>query len=81
MRIEGYIDSISNEGKLIARFSRKVDLNNSVKDTRNNKVGKIDWIFGPVDKPYYEIYPFKKSQKTLSLIGNKIYVEEDSHGK
>ncbi len=81
MRTEGYIDSISNGGKIIARFPFKVNLNTPVKDIRNKTIGKIDWIFGPVDEPYFEIEPFDKSQKTLSLIGTKIYVEEDNNGK
>ena len=81
MRTEGYIDSISNEGKIIARFPTHVNLNTPVKDIRNKKIGKIDWIFGPIDKPYFEIEPLNKSQKTLSLIGSTIYVEEDNNGK
>ena len=81
MRIEGYIDSISQNGKIIARFPRMVSLNTPVKDIRNKTIGKIDWIFGPIDKPYFEIVPQNKSQKTLSLIGNKLYLEEDNNGK
>ncbi len=81
MRIEGYIDSISHDGKIIARFPRMISLNTPVKDIRNKKIGKIDWIFGPVDEPYFEIEPQNKSQKTLSLIGNKVYLEEDKNGK
>ncbi|MFP4051960.1 MAG: H/ACA ribonucleoprotein complex subunit GAR1 [Thermoplasmata archaeon] len=81
MRTEGYIDSISDNGKIIARFPASVNSNTLVKDIRNKTIGKIDWIFGPVDEPYYEIEPLNKSQKTLSLIGNKIYVEEDNNGK
>lgn len=81
MRTEGYVDSISQEGKIMARFPKMVSLNTSVKDIRNKKIGEIDWIFGPVDKPYFEIDPYNKSKKTLSLIGSKIYVEEDNNGK
>ena len=81
MRTEGYIDSISQNGKIIARFPKMVSLNTPVNDIRNKKIGKIEWIFGPVDEPYFEIEPYNKSQKTLSLIGNKIYVEEDNNGK
>ena len=81
MRIEGYIDSISNNGKIIARFPKMINLNTPVKDVRNNTIGEIDWIFGPVDRPYFEIDPNNISQKRLSLIDNKIYIEEDTDGR
>ncbi len=77
LRTKGKIVEISNRDKVIARFSRELDLETEVKDKRNRTIGKISWIFGPVDDPYYEINTSSYGRNRLALDGDALYAEEE----
>ncbi|MFO8110519.1 MAG: hypothetical protein R6U17_08410 [Thermoplasmata archaeon] len=79
MRIEGKVHTISNRGEIIARFPSHVSKRSTVLDNRRNKVGKISWVFGPVDAPYVEVSPKKTMKRPLTMIGRPVFVEEDNN--
>ena len=76
MRLKGKVVEISNRDNIIARFSREVPVGVEVKDKRNKTIGKVSWIFGPVDDPYFEIQPTEKRIR-LAIDGDVIYAEEE----
>ena len=76
-RTEGEIITLTNRDEIIARFSTKMEVGTSVIDNTNKKVGTINDIFGPVKDPYYQIESTKKREKRISMLGKKLYVEEE----
>ena len=77
-RFEGEFITLTRTEGIIARFPKTVSIGTEIVDNRNNKIGRINRIFGPVDDPYYEIEPEKKRDKRLSINRKKLYVEEDN---
>ncbi|MFP4001248.1 MAG: Gar1/Naf1 family protein [Candidatus Natronoplasma sp.] len=76
MKIEGEIESISHREKLIARFSKTPESGARVFDNKSKLIGKVGWIFGPVDDPYVEVKLKDDPKKRLTMMNGKIYAEE-----
>ncbi len=77
MRINGKVVTLQGRDKIIARFSKSLKLGAKVFDKRNRELGKIEWIFGPVDYPYYEIKANTNYIRRLSISEQNIYAEEE----
>ncbi len=76
MKIKGKIETVSDNGDLIARFPQIPQIGASVFDNKNKLIGKVGWIFGPVEDPYVEIKPEIDPKNRLTMIRERIYVEE-----
>ncbi len=76
MRSEGNIRCITDQGDVIARFPHTPMMGSPVLDKKKNKIGEVSWIFGPVADPYVEIKLENEPKKRLSILNDKIYVEE-----
>ncbi|MFO7793251.1 MAG: hypothetical protein R6W73_09800 [Candidatus Saliniplasma sp.] len=76
LKIYGKVMNFQGRDKMIAKFSRSLEISSSIFDNRNREIGEIEWIFGPVDDPYYEIKT-QNEMKRLSMINQKIYAEEE----
>ncbi len=51
----GKVEEITCDGRLIARCSSVPELGDHVFDRRQNKIGTIGKVFGPVDEPYVSV--------------------------
>jgi len=76
LKIEGEIESISHREKIIARFSKIPGIGANVFDNKNKLIGEVDWIFGPVEDPFVEVKLNVNPRKRLTMMREKIYVEE-----
>ena len=76
MKIEGKIETVSEHGEIIARFPKIPKIGASVFDNKNELIGKVGWIFGPVEDPYVEIKLDIDPKHRLTMMREKIYVEE-----
>ena len=76
MLSEGNIKCVTDQGDVIARFSHTPEEGTPVMDKKKIKIGKVGWIFGPADHPYVEIKLSRVPKKRLSILNDKIYVEE-----
>ncbi|MBS3782442.1 MAG: hypothetical protein KGY66_02140 [Candidatus Thermoplasmatota archaeon] len=76
MKIEGKIETISDHEEIIARFLKLPQIGASVFDNKKKFIGEVGWIFGPVENPYVEIKLNIDSKKRLTMMREKIYVEE-----
>ncbi len=74
--MEGNIETVSDHGEIIARFPEMPKIGALVFDNKNELIGKVGWIFGPVEDPYVEIKLDIDPKKRLTMIKEKIYVEE-----
>lgn len=79
MRLKGKIHTISNRGKIVARFPCHVSKESVVFDNRRNELGRVSWVFGPVDEPYVEVTPKAKLKRPLTMIGRSVFVEEEKN--
>ncbi|MFW6141430.1 MAG: Gar1/Naf1 family protein [Candidatus Saliniplasma sp.] len=77
LRTHGRVVSVVGRDKIIARFSKGLDIGSNIYDKRKTRIGQIRWIFGPVDDPYYEIESEIPDMKRLSIINEKLYSEEE----
>ena len=77
MRTQGTIVSIVGRDKIIARFSNDLDVGSSIYDKRKAKIGQVEWIFGQVNNPYYEIKCEGRNIKRLSMMREELYAEEE----
>ncbi len=67
---------VSDNEDLIARFPKIPQIGASVFDNKNKLIGKVGWIFGPVEDPYVEIKPEIDPKNRLTMMREKIYVGE-----
>jgi len=77
LKVNGSVVALNNKDKLIAKFSREMDIGSEIFDNRNQKIGEIKWIFGPYDDPFYEIQTHGTKMR-LSISNKILYAEEDS---
>lgn len=76
MEVLGEILHFSKSGRLIAKiekYSSKIRSGLIVIDDKNNKIGKISELIGPVTSPYASIIPFNQKK---SKIKGLIYIED-----
>lgn len=76
MKIEGEIESISHRDKIVARFSNIPEPGARVFNNKNKLIGEVGWIFGPVDDPFVEVKLNVDPRKRLTMMREKLYVEE-----
>ncbi len=52
-------------------------INNLVFDRRNTKIGKVNDVFGPVDRPYFSVRVLKNvaGENLRSFKGKHVYVK------
>lgn len=76
MRFLGNSLHIANSGKLIARSNKTPSTEGIVFDSNKNKIGKVNYIFGPTNKPYISIKLFKSTDiiKLKKNYGEKLFV-------
>jgi len=79
LRIEGKVHTISNRGDIVARFPTYIPKHSVVLDVKRKEIGKVSWVFGPVDSPYIEITPKQKILRPLAMIGRSVFVEEEKN--
>lgn len=85
MKILGTVLHTSSHKNLIVRGdkTRKAGnkklfrINNLVFDRRNTKIGKVNDVFGPVDRPYFSVRVFKNvaGENLRDFKGKHIYVK------
>jgi rRNA processing protein Gar1 len=55
MQFLGEIETITNDGKIVIRAVTAPEVNNTVFDNRDRKIGTVKRILGPVDSPYASV--------------------------
>jgi RNA-binding protein len=81
MDILGVVEDVSGEGLIIVRGDVTPEHGNIVYDFKQNKIGTVKRIFGPVDRPYISVTP---ADKTIlkNISGKKVYFEKGAqYGK
>ena len=63
MKFLGNSLHIANSGKLIARSSQTPTNGGIVYDSNKNKIGKVNYVFGPTKQPYISIRLFKSANR------------------
>jgi len=76
LRYKGEITRVTDEGDMIGRFTHVPEMGTAVLDKRKRTIGKVTWIFGPVERPFVEIKTNNDSRKRVSILNEPIYVEE-----
>ncbi len=76
LKVNGNVVALNNKNKIIGRFSSEINLGSKIFDNRNRLIGEVEWIFGPVDDPFYEINTYGKKMR-LSISDTKLFAEED----
>ena len=56
------VEEITTDGRLIIQCKKLPDIGDSVFDSRENRIGTVGKVFGPVDEPYASITPGKNAQ-------------------
>lgn len=76
MKFLGNSLHIANSGKLIARSDKTPSDGGIVFDSNKNKIGKVNYVFGPTNKPYISIRLFKSvdQNKIKKNYGEKLFV-------
>lgn len=54
----GTVDEVTPDGRLIIRCEDLPGMGDVVFDTRQNKIGTVGRIFGPVSEPYVSVTPY-----------------------
>ena len=83
MQYLGDVETVTNDGKIIVRAVTTPELNNAVFDDREQKIGTVKRVFGPVDNPYVAILPATKGNHD-GLLNKKTYFKgekKDGKGK
>lgn len=74
--MEGEIVNIRNPTQLLAKFPELPSLGSPVYNNKGKQIGTINWIFGPVDKPIVEVELDSNAKRKMTIMYEKIYVEE-----
>ena len=76
----------SVQKKLIVRVEASVErkeelpkINSVVVDQKKSKIGRVFDIFGPTDRPYIVVKPYRNVDPAVHL-GNRLYFEERGFG-
>ena len=80
MKFLGNSLHIANSGKLIARSSKTPSPGAVVFNSNKNKIGKVNYVFGPTKKPYVSIRLFKSANRDQikKHYGEKLFVSNKS---
>lgn len=83
MKFLGNSLHIANSGKLIARSSNPPSSGGIVYNGNKDKIGKVDYIFGPTKQPYISIRLFKSSDRDRIMrnCGEKLFVSRPKSRK
>lgn len=78
MKLLGNSLHISKSGKLIAKSDKTPTPGGLVFDSAKNKIGKVNYVFGPTKKPYISIRLFKSADldRIRKNYGEKLYVSK-----
>ncbi len=76
MKNRGEVVRITSEGDIIGRFSTPLEVGTKIMDKRKKNIGKVTWIFGPVDDPFLEIKTHFEPHRRISISNEPIYAEE-----
>lgn len=81
MELLGIVEDVIADGRAIVIGKSLPDINSTVFDQRERKVGKIKRIFGPVDEPYITVIVDDK--ETVQYLKNKplYYTKGTQNGK
>lgn len=83
MKFLGISLHVANSGKLIARIDKTPNIGGIVFDSNKNKIGKVNYIFGPTKKPYASIRLFKSAdiKRIQRKSGEKLFVSRPKQKK
>lgn len=83
MKFLGNSLHIANSGKLIARSTKTPSPGGIVFDSNKNRIGKVNYVFGPTKKPYISIRLFKSAnrRKIEKNCGEKLFVSKPKFKK
>ena len=83
MKFLGNSLHIANSGKLIARSTKTPSPGGIVFDSNKNKIGKVNYVFGPTKQPYVSIRLFKSADKDKIMrnCGEKLFVSKPKSKK
>ena len=77
----GIVENVTNGGNIILRAEITPEINSSVYDEKEHKIGTIKRVFGPVSSPYVSV-SLSEKVKAETLLTKKIYMKGDkNHGK
>ncbi len=79
----GRVEEITCDGRLIVQCDNLPEIGDSVFDNRQNRLGVVNKVFGPVDGPYVSVTPEKKID-TSALRGAETFFrgrEQNGKGK
>ena len=83
MKFLGNSLHIANSGKLIARSDKTPNAGGIVFDSDKNKIGKVNYVFGPTKNPYISIRLFKSAniKRLQKNYGEKLFVSRPKKKK
>ncbi|WP_305557474.1 Gar1/Naf1 family protein [Methanobrevibacter sp. V74] len=83
MKFLGNSLHIASSGKLIARSTKTPSPGGIVFDSNKNRIGKVNYVFGPTKKPYISIRLFKSAnrRKIEKNCGEKLFVSKPKSKK
>lgn len=83
MKFLGNSLHIANSGKLIARSTKTPSPGGIVFNSNKNRIGKVNYVFGPTKKPYISIRLFKSAnrRKIEKNCGEKLFVSKPKSKK
>ena len=83
MKFLGNSLHIANSGKLIARSTKTPSPGGIVLDGNKNKIGKVNYVFGPTKQPYVSIRLFKSADRDQiqKNCGEKLFVSKPKSKK
>lgn len=83
MKFLGNSLHIANSGKLIARSDKTPNAGGIVFDSQKNKIGKVNYVFGPTKNPYISIRLFKSAniKRIQNNYGEKLFVSRPQKKK
>ena len=77
----GEVETITHDGKIIVRAVTTPDVNNTVFDSLEHKIGTVKRVFGPVDSPYVTVLPTTKTDLNGYLNKKTYFKGENRNGK
>ena len=81
MQFLGQVETVTNDGKLVVRAVNTPEINNTVYDSRERKIGTVKRVFGPVDSPYVTVLPAIKDDLNGLLNKETYFRGENKDGK
>lgn len=78
MKFLGNSLHIAKSGKLIAKSKKTPTAGGIVFDSDKNKIGKVNYVFGPTAEPYISIRLFKSANidRIKNNYGEKLFVSK-----